>query len=424
MTVLLADSSASMPLWSVLPFAGLLVAVAVIPLFAADWWHHSGNKALVSLLFGLPVAAFVYRRDPGALAHAGLEYVSFISLLGSLYVISGGVRLKGSLSGRPLSNAALLTFGGLLANLTGTTGAAMLLLRPFLHANRSRTDKVHLVVFFILTVANCGGCLTPLGDPPLFLGFLKGVPFAWTLRLWKEWAVVCGLLVIVFYVIDRRRHRADGAPVNPPEPLGIEGFGNLGLLAVVVGVILAGGFFIQPRYGETAAQLVQSGALSLLAIVSFAGTPRERREANAFSWHPLMEVVILFIGIFSAMIPALAVLREHGSSLGLARPAAFFWATGLLSSVLDNAPTYLAFLSTAQYLPDEVAGTTHDALAAISCGAVFCGALTYIGNGPNFMVKAIAEHAGIRMPSFLGFLGWSAAVLLPILAAATLIFFR
>jgi Na+/H+ antiporter NhaD/arsenite permease-like protein len=230
--------------------------------------------------------------------------------------------------------------------------------------------------------------------------------------------------VLAFYLLDRRRYRADGAPVNPREPLGLEGFGNLGLLAVVIGVILAGGFFVQPRYGETAAQLVQSGALSLLAAGSYAATPRERREANAFSWHPLMEVVILFIGIFAAMIPALAVLREHGSTLGIARPAAFFWGTGLLSSVLDNAPTYLAFLSMAQYLPDEVAGTTHDALTAISCGAVFCGALTYIGNGPNFMVKAIAEHAGIRMPSFMGFLGWSAAVLLPILAIATLIFFR
>jgi Na+/H+ antiporter NhaD/arsenite permease-like protein len=424
MIPLLADGGTSMPLWSVLPFAALLLSVAILPLVAKHWWHDNRHKLIVSLAFGLPVAGYAWFTAPAALAHTGLEYVAFISLLGALYVISGGVRLKGSLSGRPFGNAGLLVFGALLANVAGTTGAAMLLLRPFLHANRARKEKVHLVVFFILIVANCGGCMTPLGDPPLFLGFLKGVPFLWTLTLWKEWLTVCGSLVVVFWLVDGWRYRKDGAPRNPTETPTLEGVSNLGFLAAVIGVILIGGFWVQPHYGETASQLFQSGLLVLLAAVSFITTPRERREANGFTWHPLLEVVILFFGIFAAMIPALSVLREQGPGLKLSHPAAIFWATGSLSAALDNAPTYLAFLSMAQYLPDEVAGTTDLALSAISCGAVFFGAATYIGNGPNFMVKLIAEDAGVPMPSFFGYMAWSAALLLPLMVAVTLLFFR
>ena len=412
------------PLWSVLPFAGLLVAVAVFPLISPHWWHKNTSKALVSVLFGLPVAVLVAMHDAHALVHTALEYASFISLLGALFIISGGVRLKGSLSGHPLSNAVLLSFGAVLANVTGTTGAAMLLLRPYLHANRQRKEKTHLVVFFILLVANCGGCLTPLGDPPLFLGFLKGVPFLWTLGLWKEWATVCGSLVAIFIVFDWIRYRRDGSPSNPKEPVALEGLPNLGLLAGVIGVILAGGFWVQPHHGEATAQMFQCGLLIVLAIVSLVTTPKARREANGFSWDPLLEVVIIFLGIFAAMIPALALLKERGSSLGLSSPAAYFWSTGLLSGMLDNAPTYLAFLSMSQYLPDEVAGTSQLVLAAISCGAVFFGAGSYIGNGPNFMVKAIAEHSGVKMPSFFGYMAWAAALLLPLFAVVTLIFFR
>src|SRR5436190_1049052 len=388
------------PLWTILPFAGLLVAVAVLPLIAPHWWHKSSSKAIVSILFGLPVAILVGMRAPDALVHTGLEYASFISLLGSLFIISGGVRLKGSLAGTPLSNAVLLTFGALLANVTGTTGAAMLLLRPYLHANRQRKNKTHLVVFFILLVANCGGCLTPLGDPPLFLGFLKGVPFLWTAGLWREWATVCGSLVAIFLVLDWIRYRKDGSPSNPKEPLALEGLGNLALLGGVIGAILLCGFWVQPLFGEAKSQIFQCALLGILSLFSLLITPKERRVANDFHWHPLVEVVIVFLGIFSAMIPALAYLHEQGPRLGLQSPAAFFWATGGLSAALDNAPTYLAFLSAAQHLPDEVAGTTHLALAAISCGAVFFGAATYIVNGPNFMVKAIAEDAGVPMPSF------------------------
>jgi Na+/H+ antiporter NhaD/arsenite permease-like protein len=417
----------SFPMWASLPFAGLLLSVAVMPLLAEKWWHSNWSKAIVSFAFGLPVGIYIYLRDPAALAHSGLEYLAFVSLLGSLYVISGNVVVRGTVAGTPAFNTCLLLLGGLLANLVGTTGAAMLLIRPFLKANKHRPSRVFQVVFFILIVANCGGCLTPLGDPPLFLGFLKGVPFQWTLRLWKEWMVVLAALLTLFFIFDRRSSRqASGtsAPEGPPEPIRIAGGFNLLLLLGVIATVLAGGFWVHPLYGETAAQLFQSGVLAALALVSLIQTPRALREENEFSWHPYLEVVVLFIGIFTAMIPALAMLRTKGPALGVSAPWHYFVATGGLSAFLDNAPTYLAFLSLAQYLPDEVAGTTHQVLQAISSGSVFFGALTYIGNGPNFMVKAIAEHAGIRMPSFFGYLGWSLAILGPVLVAVALLFFR
>jgi Na+/H+ antiporter NhaD/arsenite permease-like protein len=374
------------------------------------------------------VAAFVAFRDAPLLGHAALEYLAFVCLLGSLYVISGGIRVAGSLAGTPLANTGLLALGAALANLIGTTGAAMLLIRPLLRANQGRASRVHLVVFFILIVANCGGCLTPLGDPPLFLGFLRGVPFEWTFRLWKEWLAVVGVLLAIFNFCDRRAFRREdiASPADPGEaverrqPVRLQGFANLFLLLGVVGVVLASGFWIYPGLGETASLILQSLAMAALAGISLRITPREVRESNGFSWHPFVEILVLFAGIFSAMVPALAVLRTRGAALGVSEPWQYFWATGLLSALLDNAPTYLAFLSLAQHLPDEVAGTTHATLAAVSLGAVFFGALTYIGNGPNFMVKAIAEEAGVRMPSFFGYLGWSATILLPLLALLTL----
>jgi len=418
----IADAHA-FPAWSALPFVGLLLCVAVMPLLAPTWWHSNWSKTLVSFAFGLPVGIYVYRHDPAALAHSGLEYLAFVSLLGSLYVISGNMVLRGVGGGTPFSNTGLLLLGGLLANLVGTTGAAMLLVRPFLKANRHRPSRVHQVVFFILIVANCGGCLTPLGDPPLFLGFLKGVPFEWTLRLWKEWLVILGGLLVMFYVIDRRLSgSAPAAP--PPEAIEIRGGFNILLLAGVIAAVLATGFWVHPQYGEVVAPLFQSAVLAVLTLVSMMATPRSLRKENEFSWHPYLEVVVLFVGIFTAMIPALSLLRTKGASLGVSEPWHFFLATGGLSAFLDNAPTYLAFFTLAQYLPDEVAGTTHRALQGISSGAVFFGAMTYIGNGPNFMVKAIAEHSGVRMPSFFGFLGWALATLGPLLVLVALLFFR
>lgn len=420
-------SASGFPLGSITPFAGLLAAIAFLPLAAPHWWHANRNKALVSAGFALPALVLVLRFEPGALGHTALEYAAFVCLLGSLYVISGGIRLEGGFTGTPLSNAGLLALGGVAANLVGTTGASMLLIRPLLEANRRRRCRVHLVVFFLFIVANCGGCLTPLGDPPLFLGFLRGVPFPWTLRLWREWLFVLGALLLLFLLVDWRLGRREG--VGRPEPgprprPRLAGAVNLALLAGVAGMVLLSGLAVYPRYGETASFLFQSAAMAALGGVSLAVTPRGLRRENDFSWHPLGEVAVLFAGIFVTMIPALSILRERGAALGVSRPWEYFWATGLLSAFLDNAPTYLSFFSLAQHLSDEVAGTTHAALEAISCGAVFFGALTYIGNGPNFMVKAIAEHDGVRMPSFFGYLLWSGTILLPLLAAVTFLFLR
>ena len=409
-----------MPAWTILPFAGLLLAIAFLPLLTPKWWDRNRNKAIIAFLFGLPVAIAMAVRDWHAVVHAGLEYVAFVSLLGALFVISGGVRLQGLGRGTPWSNAGILALGAVLANLCGTTGASMLLIRPYLAANASRTSKGHLVVFFIFVVSNIGGVLTPLGDPPLFLGFLHGVPFTWTLRLWKEWALACGLVIAVFLVVDTifaRRER----PAPGPDGFRIEGLLNLLLLVGVVGVILAAGLWIYPRFGGTASLLTQAAAMSALAGLSMAVTPRRIRIANEFTWHPLVEVLVLFAGIFAAMMPALVVLRENGPTLGLEKTWQLFWASGALSAILDNAPTYLAFLSAMQHLPDEVAGTTHHALAAISCGVVFCGALTYIGNGPNLLVRAIAEHSGVKVPSFFAYMLWAVVILVPLFVAVTLL---
>jgi Na+/H+ antiporter NhaD/arsenite permease-like protein len=415
----------ALPLWSAIPFVVLLLCVAALPLLAPKWWHSNRNRAIISFSLGLPVAVFVAFRDPPALIHTILDYVAFIALLGALYIISGNICFHGTLPGTPGSNTFLLALGAVLTNVAGTTGAAMLLIRPFLKANHTRSSRVHLVVFFILIVANCGGCLTPLGDPPLFLGFLRGVPFQWTLGLWKEWAFVLGGLLLMFYLWDRRRYSLEGKPEAPrTEALRIEGTFNFLLLSGVIATVLASGFWIHPRFGEAVAQIAQAAIMGALALVSLWLTPRAIREENEFSWHPLVEVVVLFAGIFAAMIPALSILSSKGPSLGVAAPWHYFVATGVLSAFLDNAPTYLAFLSLAQHLPDEVAGTTSAVLQGISCGAVFFGALTYIGNGPNFMVKAIAEHSGIRMPSFFGYLGWALAVLSPLLAAVAFLFLR
>lgn len=419
------------PLWTVVPFVLLLLSIAFVPLLLPHWWHKNRNKAILAVALGIPslVIALIY--EPHAVGHTALEYLAFVCLLGSLYTISGGVRVAGSLAGTPLANTAVLGLGAILANLVGTTGAAMLLIRPYLRANRRRKGKVHLVVFFIFIVANCGGCLTPLGDPPLFLGFLKGVPFQWTLGLWKPWLAIVGALLVLFNLYDQNRfHREDleskedlDEVVERHESIRLEGTYNLFLLLGVIGIVLASGFWIHPRFGETAALVCQSLVMAALGGLSLKITPRKLREENEFSWHPFVEVMVLFAGIFAAMIPALAVLRTRGASLGVSAPWQYFWATGSLSSFLDNAPTYLAFLSLAQYLPDEVVGTTHATLAAIACGSVFFGAMTYIGNGPNFMVKAIAEHSGVRMPSFFGYMAWSLVILGPLLVGVTLLFF-
>ncbi len=438
----------SLPLAALLPFALLLLAIALLPLAAPHFWESNRNKGLISAALSLPFAAWLVLRfgsaGARAIEHSMLDYLSFMALLGSLFVISGGIYVRGSLAGTPLSNSVFLAIGAVLANLIGTTGASMVLLRPFLRANEKRTDRVHQAVFFIFVVSNCGGLLTPLGDPPLFLGFLKGVPFEWTLRLWPQWLMVNGLLILLFSVLDQwkfsreelERPGSQLEEVLKHQPLGLEGKRNLLPLAGVILVILARG----QAWGTAPDPWpfgMQEGLMVALALASHQLTPRRIHEANRFSMGPIVEVGVLFAGIFVTMIAPLLYLNAHGSALGVRQPWQFFWATGALSSFLDNAPTYLTFAALAagqagisvegaQYL-GELLGQGAGAvttLIAISCGAVFMGANTYIGNGPNFMVKAIAEENGVRMPSFFGYMRWSLGVLVPIFLLVTVVFFR
>ena len=403
----------------VLPFAAMLLAIAILPLFAPGLWESNLRKLAVGAVLGLPVLVLYARHDPAALWHTAGDYLSFMALLASLFVISGGVLVTGDIEASPAVNTAFLAVGAVLASLVGTTGASVLLIRPLLATNQERRHVAHTVVFFIFVVSNVGGCLTPLGDPPLFLGYLLGVPFAWTLRLAPHWLLANGMILTVYYFWDRRAHaREDKAAIAldaaAVRPIRVTGKRNvIFLLAVVASVA-----FLRAPYRELA--MVAVSALSL------ALTSRAVREANRFTFHAIAEVAALFAGIFVTMLPALDVLHAHGRDLGLTQPWHFFWSAGLLSSFLDNAPTYLTFVAIAQSLglPAEVAGMTHQVLAAISAGAVFMGANTYIGNGPNFMVRSIAEERGIKMPSFLGYMAYSGAVLIPVFIVITLVFFR
>ena len=406
-------------LWWIAPFAAMLLAIAILPLAAPRFWDSNLRKLGVSALLGLPVLALYGWQRPEALAHTAGDYVSFIALLGSLFVISGGIVVTGDVEARPSVNAAFLAVGAVLASLIGTTGASILLIRPLLSTNEERRHVAHTVVFFIFMVANAGGCLTPLGDPPLFLGYLRGVPFTWTLRLAPHWLFVNSLLLAIYYFWDRREHARE-SPVDVirdrtlVRPLHVSGKRNIALLLVVVASVAA---LPTP---------VREVALVAAALTCLAVTPASIRQANRFTFHAIAEVAALFAGIFVTMLPALDILHARGADLGLSLPWHFFWASGLLSSFLDNAPTYLTFLAVAQSLglPPQVAGVSHEVLAAISTGAVFMGANTYIGNGPNFMVRAIAEERGVRMPTFGGYMLYSGAVLIPCFVLVTLVFFR
>jgi Na+/H+ antiporter NhaD/arsenite permease-like protein len=443
------------PAWSVIPFVAYLLAIALVPLFANHFWESNRNKLVVAVVASVPVLIYLLAIEPDHgphwLLHSLKEYVAFIVLLGALFVISGGVYLRGSLAGTPIVNTGVIALGALLASFIGTTGASMLLIRPLLRANVARERKVHIVVFFIFIVSNGGGMLTPLGDPPLFLGFLRGVPFLWTFGLFWPWLIVNLALLVVFNVLDqfvlaREERERPGAQLEEvqqvAEPLGIEGAGNFVWLAGVLAVIFSIGSFgkshISPN--EDVLAFLQISGMLFMAALSMATTRRETRVANGFTWEPIVEVAVVFVGIFVTMIPALKLLEARGAEFGVNSAWQFFWATGILSSFLDNAPTYLTFTSLAVGVVNEAnpgAGLSANALGgllaypdgvlyltAISCGAVFMGANTYIGNGPNFMVKSIAESAGVRMPGFLGYMAWSSVILLPLFLGVTLVFFR
>jgi Na+/H+ antiporter NhaD/arsenite permease-like protein len=408
----------ALPLAAVIPFAALLLAIAVCPLAFPRWWERNLNKTIVALLFGAPVAIFVGLRVPEAVLHELVEYVSFITLLGSLFVVCGGLVLRGDIRATPAVNAGFLGIGAVLASVIGTTGASMVLIRPVLRTNSERKHTRHIPVFFIFLVSNLGGLLTPLGDPPLFLGYLRGVPFLWTLGLAPIWTMGVSSVLVIFYLWDRRAYRREDPAdlrrdVTEQQPLSLVGTLNLLWLGGIVGAV-----FLPAPWRE--------GSMLLMAALSLALTRRELRRENGFAFGPIIEVAVLFLGIFLAMIPALAILQARGGALGITKPWQFFWATGSLSSFLDNAPTYLTFLSLAQGLAQapEVVGVPRVVLQAISAGAVFMGANSYIGNGPNFMVKAIADEAKIKMPDFFSYIAIAAVVLGPVYVAVTLVFFR
>lgn len=412
-------TAAPLPLYTVLPFVAMLLAIAICPLWVPHWWESNRNKFVVSILLGAPILALYLARRPEALVAMAEEYASFILLLTGLYVISGGILLQGDLEATPLTNTAFLALGAVLASFVGTTGASMLLIRPLLQTNRERRHVRHTVIFFIFLVSNIGGMLTPLGDPPLFLGYLQGVPFTWTFRLWPTWLLQVAALLAVYFVWDTRAYtresiatlRRDRAQL---EPLRVRGAVNaLGLGCVVLAVA-----FLHEPWREV--------VIVGLAAVSLWRTPRQIRRANGFTAYPMVEVAVLFFGIFLTMIPALELLRTRGGELGVRQPWQFFWAAGALSSFLDNAPTYLTFLALGQGLglAREVVNVPHLILAAISVGAVSMGANSYIGNAPNFMVKSIAEEQGVKMPSFFGYMLYSCGILLPLFAVVTFVFFR
>ncbi|HEX5528253.1 MAG TPA: sodium:proton antiporter [Methylomirabilota bacterium] len=408
---------APLPLYSVLPFVAMLLAIAFLPLTLPHWWEPNRNKLVVAAGLGLPVLLLYLAREPRALVHMAGDYVSFIVLLTGLYVIAGGILLRGDLEATPAVNSAFLGTGAALASLIGTTGASMLVIRALLQTNRERAHVTHTVVFFIFLVSNIGGMLTPLGDPPLFLGYLAGVPFTWTLRLWRPWLTMTLVLLATYFVWDTIQHRRESRAALRRDHIRIEplrihgGLNGLWLAGVVAAVAL----LHAP---------VREIAILGLAAISLWQTPRQIRRANQFTAYPMVEVAALFFGIFLTMIPALELLHLRGAELGVREPWQFFWVAGGLSSFLDNAPTYLTFLALAQGLglAGDVVGVPHSILAAISLGSVAMGANSYIGNAPNFMVKAIAEAAGVRMPSFLGYMVYSGAVLLPLFGLVTLLF--
>ena len=434
-------------LW-VLPFAGMLLSIAIFPLVAPHFWEHHFGKIAVAwgLAFLLPCALFFGAEV--ALYQAwhsmSLEYIPFIIILFALFTVAGGVRLTGTLAGTPAVNTSILVVGTLLASIMGTTGAAMLLIRPLLRAIEHRRYKKHSVVFFIFLVANIGGSLTPLGDPPLFLGFLKGVSFFWTTtHLMPLFLVSTSILLVLYFFVDSYLYRKEGSPTAPNavqgEKLGLEGKVNLILLLGIMLTVLASGsldFGSMTLYHVeiTFQGLARDAILLTIAGLSLALTKSESRALNGFTWAPIMEVAKLFLGIFLSMIPAIAILQagEQGALSGVIQLVTqngqpvnrmYFWLTGALSSFLDNAPTYVVFFNTAGGDAAKLMGEMAQTLTAISAGAVFMGANTYIGNAPNFMVRSIAEDRGVEMPSFFGYMAWSCGILIPLFILLTVIFF-
>lgn len=450
-----------LPIWSIIPFVGMLLSIALCPLFKAEWWEKYQLAVAIfwSLLFMIPFGLYfgAYTLGYQLVESIILDYIPFIVLLFGLFVVSGGIALTGTLIGTTRVNVLILTLGTLLASMIGTTGAAMLFIRPLLRANRWRKYKAHTVIFFIFLVANLGGSLTPLGDPPLFLGYLRGVPFFWTFEhMWPLMLFNAVILLLVYIIMDKYFYNKELKEGRSPKDslddqervkLKLEGKRNfLYLLIIIIAVILNGSMakinlFIDPVSGKTYGfslfgdlhlgieYFTQIILILIAAFLSIKTTHQSVREVNDFNYEPIEEVAKLFIGIFITMIPALALLRAHGASLGITETWQFFWVTGALSSFLDNSPTYVVFLTLAGSLGAEqgvltsVGTVAPQVLLAISAGAVFMGANTYIGNAPNMMVKNIADSNGVKMPSFFGYMAWALVILVPLFIIDTFIFF-
>lgn len=423
----LAAASAEPHPLMILPFALMLLAIALMPFINLHWWERHYPKVAVGLGAITTIYYAAVLGEAGRMLHVAHEYVSFIALIGSLFVVAGGIHIDVKGEAKPWVNCLFLFIGALLANVIGTTGASMLLIRPWIRMNKYRITAFH-VVFFIFIVSNVGGCLTPIGDPPLFLGYLKGVPFWWVLqKCWAAWAIVVFGLIGVFAVFDHRNFLRAPKPVRERETSDgnwtIDGWLNAGFLALILGAV-----FVKRPAGLSEFLMIAAAAGSWFA------TPKRIHESNQFTFHPIREVAWLFAGIFATMVPALDYLEIHAAEFGLNSEMKFFWLTGLLSGALDNAPTYLTFLAAAMGLHDLSLNnsehvrqfvTEHDLqLIAISLAAVFFGAMTYIGNGPNFMVKSIAEHAKVKTPSFFAYLfKYAVPILLPIMFLIALLFF-
>lgn len=446
----------AMPAWAMIPFGIMLLMIAIAPMIAEKWWEKNLNKLIVSVVLGLPIAIFmvVNGLSEELIDTIFFDYVPFIILLLSLFVITGGIHLSGDIKAKPWVNTLFLAIGFVLASVMGTTGAAMLLIRPVLATNQQRSHKVHTVLFFIALVANCGGLMTPLGDPPLFMLFLRGASFTWFSSMWAEWLLTGVILLVLYFLADTYYYRKEpwqnlSADSREQESLRLTGSINfLWLIGIVAAVAFLNAGTI-PAMGAEDAPLylkyLREIAMIILMVLSLVTTPRKvRYEDNKYTWAPILEVAALFLGIFTTMAPALIYLKENAAALGLSEVWHFYYATGLLSSFLDNTPTAVAFHGLASGLPEAldaaasgmlihgdgvfngtnfVAGVPELLLKAISIGAVFFGSMTYIGNGPNFMVKAIAEEDGISMPSFFGYmLKFSLIILLPVYILVQLIF--
>jgi Na+/H+ antiporter NhaD/arsenite permease-like protein len=455
------DIGSQLPLWSAFPFLGILLSIALIPLLAPDFWHHHFGK--VSLFWALLLAVpflFTYRSDAlHCILHTFIiDYLPFLILTGTLYTIAGGIYLKGTIAGKPVVNLSLLLAGTFFASWIGTTGASMVMLRPLLRANAARKYRAHTIIFFIFLVGNIGGSLTPLGDPPLFLGFIHGVPFFWTFAILPEMLFTTAVVGTVYFIWDTilfRKEDSQSVAVSDKEPFRLLGARNVLFLAGVIAAVLFSGI---NRLGEVqifgvhqdVQNLVRDAIILAMFALSLATTSKEIRSSNQYTWGPIREVAILFFGIFMTIIPALLILQagERGALAGFvaaaSRPWHYFWMSGILSSFLDNAPTYLTYFNltlgklaitehqvyeglrgVANAMPAAKLDHLVSYLVAISAGSVFMGANSYIGNAPNFMIKAIAEEAGVKMPSFFGYIfKYSIPVLIPTFILVTVIFFR